>query len=282
MHRLIQENLFPTPAKPFVIWIGGKRRLISKITRQIPSVMKTYYEPFVGGGAVFFALAPHINSAILSDTNAELVNTYNVVKEQPANLIDQLRDFTDIYQKDLDYFYEVRSQHNLKDPLSIATRMIFLNRTCYNGKYTVNAAGEFTNARGHRMNACYPDQILNASKALQKATIVHGDFDEIVNPSQDDFIYADPPYDRTKIKYQWEAFDQPHQIRLRDAADRWKQAGANVMLSNALTDNVKTLYQNYRIHTLKIQYGIDPLSMKSRGQSDEALIMSYQESKTSS
>ena len=272
----VQANLFPTPAKPFIIWIGGKRRLLSKISREIPSVINTYFEPFVGGGAVFFALAPHINNAVISDTNVELITTYQVVKEQPTKLIDQLREFTETYQKDLDYFYEVRSKHHLTDPLAIATRMIFLNRTSYNGKYTVNAAGRFSNSRGHRMNACYPEQIQHASNALQKATIVHGDFDEVVKPTAGDFIYADPPYDNTKIKYQWEAFDQVHQVRLRDAADRWREAGASVMLSNSLTDNIKNLYSNYRIQTLKIQYGIDPLSMRARGLSDEALIMSYE------
>ena len=279
----MQMNLLDIHAKPFIKWVGGKRRLVSRIARRMPERIQTYYEPFLGGGALFFYSGPRIQEAVLSDKNEELITTYKVVKNQPSDLIDRLKEMVILYKKDSDIYYEVRAQHHLTDPLEIATRMIFLNKTCFNGLYNVNLKGEFNVAKGSDgrygnkwgERICIPSDIINASKALERATLLVGEFDEVVDPYPDDFIYCDPPYDGTKIAYQKGGFGQDGQVRLRDAADRWCAAGAKVMLSNALTENIKGLYRDYRIDTLKIQYNINPNLMNATGQEDEALIMSY-------
>ena len=283
----MQLNLLDIHAKPFLQWVGGKRRLVPQIQRQMPRDFNTYYEPFLGGGAVFFYYAPNIKNAILSDSNTELITTYTIVKERPHDLIDRLQELRQVFIKDEDYYFEVRSQHNLTDPVEIAGRMIFLNKTCFNALYSVNSFGEFNGSKGAtaerhggdlaNVRICVPVDIMNASMALQRATLINGDFDDVVKPSEGDFIYADPPYDSTKIKYQKDGFDQTDQIRLRDAADRWKKAGANVMLSNSLTDNIVNLYSEYRIKELKIFYTINSMALEENGASDEALIMSYEE-----
>ena len=258
-------------------------RLVEKIVSQLPDEIETYYEPFIGGGAVFFALAPKIKHAVISDKNSDLITTYNIVKTRPLDLIARLQELADIYKNDTDYFYEVRSRHHLTDSLELAARMIFLNKTCFNGLYRVNARGEFNTSKGsfgpsgnnYGTRICIPSEIQNASAALQKATIVNGDFEEVVQPSKDDCIYCDPPYDGTKVSYQKEGFDQSDQIRLRDAADQWRSRGANVMLSNSYTDNIRALYRDYRVDKIKIQYKVFPEAMKNNGYSGEVLIMSY-------
>ena len=274
----MQNLLLPIGAKPFLIWVGGKRRIIRQISRHKPSKIGTYYEPFLGGGSMFFSLGSQIERAVLSDINSELITTYQVVKATPRKLINRLKTLADRYKEDNDFFYEVRNIHDHTDPLEIAARMIFLNKTCFNGKYEVNVRGEFSSSRGRRFIKIkvYEQLIMDASAILQKATIAHGGFDEVVKPEKDDFIYCDPPYDGTKIAYQKDGFSQDDQIRVRDAADRWRSLGANVMLSNAYTDNIRDLYKDYRIKTLKLKYTMNPLITKTRSLSDEALIMSYE------
>ena len=281
----MQLNLFNADlrAKPFLKWLGGKRRLIKHIAREWPASVNTYHERFVGGGAVFFYLAPFIKQAVLSDKNSELITTYEVVKTQPQKLISALQVLAEHYKDDNDFFFVMRDKHHLTDPLEIAARMIFLNKTCYNGIYKVNANGNFAGGKGEEPRTkdgyyrkiCIPSDIMNASKALQKATIVNGEFDEVIAPEKDDLVYCDPPYDGTDIKYQTGGFNQDDQIRLRDAADHWREAGANVILSNSKTDNVLSWYKSYRINTLKIQYKFNPLTQNARGKADEVLIMSY-------
>ena len=272
-------------AKPFIKWVGGKRRLAKTIARYIPQSIKTYYEPFLGGGAVFFYLAPRIERAVLSDKNTELMTTYEVVRDKPEALISMLKVMADEYRQNTDLFYTVKDQQHLKNPVAIAARMVFLNKTCFNGIYRVNAEGQFTGSKGEETRTkdgyagliCQPERILNASKVLQKATLINGDYDEVVKPVEGDFIYADPPYDGTFAKYQATGFNQDEQVRLRDTADKWRKTGANVMLSNSLTDNIQALYNDYRLEKLSISYGINPVAQKTNGRSEEALLMSYPE-----
>ena len=278
-----EEPLLDVHAKPFIKWLGGKRRLVKNIVQHLPETIKTYHEPFVGGGALFFYLAHRIVDAILSDTNTELMTTYRVVKKHPDHLVIRLMELADIYKDNNDFFYAVRAVHDHTDPIEIAARMIFLNKTCFNGIYRVNKEGRFTGSKGddsrvkggHHNKICIPSEIFNASKALQRATLLDGDFDDIVKPERGDFVYCDPPYDESYAKYQAGGFTKDDQIRLKNAADRWSMAGVNVMLSNSRTRNVKELYKDYRIEPLAVSYGINPKAQAVNGKTPESLIMSY-------
>lgn len=231
------------PAAPFIKWAGGKRALIPDIAKHFPERIDTYWEPFVGGGAVFFTFAARIDKAILSDTNEELVLAYKVVKEQVEDLIEALRQHEARHKKE-DYYLQVRGQEP-DTSVAIAARFIYLNRTCYNGLYRVNQQGKFNVPKGRYKNPtiCNAEGLHAASQVLQKATIRLGDFEKIVKPSADDFVYCDPPYDACFTQYQAGGFSDEDQARLRQAGEEWVKAGANVMISNSATSRIKRMYR---------------------------------------
>ena len=246
-----------TPAaSPFVKWAGGKRNLIPAIARHFPDRVGAYWEPFVGGGAVFFTFASRIERAVLSDSNAELTTTYEVVKTDVEALIARLRRHEAAhrrragrkYKDGRTYYYRVRDEAP-DDAVDVAARFIYLNKTCFNGLYRVNKSGRFNVPEGSYVNPdiCNAGKLRRASKALANATVVPGDFERTVRPSAGDFIYCDPPYDGTFTSYQAGGFAADAQRRLRDAADRWVAAGATVLLSNADTAAMRRLYKGYRI-----------------------------------
>ncbi len=240
------------PASPFVKWAGGKRRLIPDLAKHFPDHVETYWEPFVGGGAVFFTMANRIDKAILSDMNEELVIAYQVVKSDVDSLIAELQKHQAKHGDD-GYYLKVRAQEP-QTPLGIAARFIYLNRTCYNGLYRVNKKGRFNVPKGRYKNPeiCNEGRLRAASQALAKATIRLGDFDRVVRPSPDDFIYCDPPYDGCFTDYQAGGFTEADQERLRIAMDRWVDAGAGVLASNADTPTIRRIYRGggkkYAIH----------------------------------
>ena len=243
-------------ASPFVKWAGGKRNLIPAIARHFPDRVGDYWEPFVGGGAVFFRFARRIERAVLSDSNADLTTTYQVVKTDVEALIARLRTHDAAhrrragrtYKDGRTYYYRVRDEAP-SDAVEVAARFIYLNKTCFNGLYRVNKAGRFNVPEGSYVNPdiCNADKLRRASKALANATVLPGDFERTVRPSAGDFIYCDPPYDGTFTSYQAGGFAADAQRRLRDAADRWVAAGATVLLSNADTAAMRRLYKGYRI-----------------------------------
>ena len=230
------------PAIPFVKWAGGKRAIMPSLSKHIPERIGTYWEPFVGGGAVFFALANRMDRAILSDTNAELLLTYSAVKDDVENLIDCLKGHA-VKHKAKDYYMSVRRQEP-SERLEVAARFIYLNKTCFNGLYRVNKSGKFNVPKGKYDNPtiCNEERLRAASKALAKATISLGDFGKTVQPEQDDFIYCDPPYDECFTNYQAGGFQKDDQKRLRGAVDRWVARGAQVMVSNSDTALIRRLY----------------------------------------
>ena len=230
-------------ARPFVKWAGGKRALIAKITQLLPENITTYWEPFVGGGAVYFALNGRVKTARLSDFNAELALTYQMVKQQPENLIKKLTTHAKNHFTINKYYYKIRKTPHSRDSLEVAARFIYLNRTCYNGLYRVNKTGRFNVPMGRYKNPqiCDADAIRKASIALQKANIQFGDFEQTYLRGAD-FIYCDPPYDGTFSNYTSDGFTINDQRRLRDAALKWHKIGARVMISNADTPLVRELY----------------------------------------
>ena len=266
----------PVPAQPFVKWAGGKRSLIPALARHFPDEIGTYWEPFVGGGAVFFAFAKRIKHAILSDTNEELVLTYQVVKDDVEALIEQLRQHKrkherragQTYKDGKTYYARVRASEP-SDPVEIAARFIYLNKTCYNGLYRVNSQGRFNVPEGRYRNPdiCNADRLREASQALQSAAIRAGDFASIVQPARHALVYCDPPYDGVFTGYQASGFGENDQGRLRNAAKAWTRSGARVVLSNADTPAMRELYGDFRIHEAAAPR---PINSKGTGRGSAA------------
>ena len=240
----LPPHLGPARARPFVKWAGGKRALIPEIARRVPTNFKTYWEPFLGGGAVFFALERRIGAARLSDLNAELTLAWQMVKKQPQQLVALLAEHARRHAG-RGYYSHMRGQHTLTDPVQVAARFIYLNKTCFNGLYRVNKQGRFNVPKGSYRNPtiCDGEGIVAASTVLAKATIHIADFQEAA-PEAGDFVYCDPPYDGigTRSMYGAEGFGEDQQRRLRDCARVWAGRGADVMLSNADTPLVRRLY----------------------------------------
>lgn len=238
------QKLINTKPKPFVKWVGGKRQLLRQFRElglyppeYFNPTTNTYYEPFVGGGAVFFDLLPQ--NAELSDLNKELVTAYNVIKNNADELIESLNKH--IYDKE--YYLEVRARKidDLSD-IEIASRFIFLNRTGFNGLYRVNKSGQFNVPFGRYNNPiiCDEDNLRRVSDALQKVTITHQDYKNVLKTAKScDFTYLDPPYypinaTSSFTSYTAEGFLEKEQTELRDTYVKLHKKGCFVMLSNIL------------------------------------------------
>ncbi len=263
-------------ARPFLKWAGGKRSLIPEIAQRLPDEFNSYWEPFLGGGAVFFALESRISRAYLSDVNAELALVYQVVKRRVDELIDALDDHAARHDEK-DYYYTIRKRTNIHDSVERAARFIYLNKTCYNGLYRVNKKGKFNVPRGNYKNPCICDRdnLRAASKVLGNATIRFDDFD-IINPDSGDFVYCDPPYDGTFTSYDANGFGNEDQRRLRDAVLKWHSQSVNVMLSNSDTDFIRNLYSDdvFHIHEVNAPRNIN-CKGDGRESVGELLITSY-------
>lgn len=275
--------------KPFLKWVGGKRQLLKQF-RQMnlypperfnPKIGK-YFEPFVGGGAVFFDLLPE--KALLSDLNPELINTYKVIKNHVNELINSLKEHK--YEKE--YFLMVRAINPKKlSSIESASRFIFLNRTCFNGIYRVNSSGQFNVPFGKYTNPliCDEKNLRLVSKALKNVEIKVQDYKKILKlAKKDDFIYFDPPYyplSKTSsfTSYTLETFLEKEQIELRDIFIELNQKGCFVMLSNSDTPFIKKIYTKTKINNIKISKVNASRSTNSnvfrRGKITELLITNY-------
>ena len=262
-------------ARPFIKWAGGKRTLIPEIARRLPEAIHTYWEPFLGGGAVFFALESRIGAVQLSDINSELALTYQVVRNNPEPLIDLLAQHACNHEKP--YYLRVRKLADIPSSIELAARFIYLNKTCYNGLYRVNKSGQFNVPMGSYKNPiiCDAENLRAASEVLKKANVRIGDFDKI-NPSGGDFVYADPPYDGTFAGYDAHGFGEADQTRLRDAAVRWHKVGAAVMVSNSDTELIRSLYGKppFVLHEVSAPRAINS-NGSGRGAVGELLITTY-------
>lgn len=273
--------------KPFVKWVGGKRQLLKQF-RELnlypPECFNpesnTYFEPFVGGGAVFFDLLP--KHAELSDTNRELVMTYNVIKDNVDGLIKSLKKH--IYNKE--YYLGVRAQDiNELSDIEIASRFIFLNRTGFNGMYRVNKSGQFNVPFGRYKNPliCDENNLRKVSEALQGITITHRDYKDVLELAKiGDFIYFDPPYyplnpTSSFTAYTAKGFFEKEQIELRDTFVKLHERECFVMLSNSDTPFINELYSGLEgVSVNKIIAGRAINSKGSkRGKINEVLITNY-------
>ena len=263
-------------ARPFLKWAGGKRALVPEITKLLPDTINTYWEPFLGGGAVFFALDGRIRDARLSDVNVELILTCQTVRNKLDALLPRLQEHKGAHT-DKKYYYRVRRATTSPDAAEVAARFIYLNKTCYNGLYRVNKSGLFNVPRGEYKNPaiCDTDNLRVVSEVLQKAILRHGDFGK-VEPSLGDFIYCDPPYDGAFARYDAGGFGEPEQRRLRDAVLKWRRLGAAVMVSNADTPFIRSLYptSSFTIHQVSSPRSISSKG-NGRGPVTELLITAY-------
>jgi DNA adenine methylase len=266
-------------AAPFIKWAGGKRGIIEELVKHLPDTFGHYYEPFMGGAALFFEIRTRLETAYLSDINLDLVITFAVVMKIPELLITKLEEHA---RKDSEeYYYKIRAQFDLQEPVEIAARFIYLNKTCYNGLYRVNKKGEFNVPRGSSTNPniIQRENILACSQSLRKARIEYREFDSI-RPNSGDFVYFDPPYhpaDSTSFtKYTKLDFSEKDQQRLRDFALQLNKTGVKVMLSNSDTPFIRNLYNStvWNVDTVQAPRMVN-CKADGRGAVNELLITNY-------
>jgi DNA adenine methylase len=255
-----------TPAKPFLKWVGGKRQLLDEIEKRLPaSYSGRYFEPFLGGGAVFFHLmnsprrAPQ--KAFLADTNERLIRAYAGVKNGVGDVLKMLKSYEK--KNNQKFFYEMRAADidASKDDAEVAAWLIYLNRTGYNGLYRVNSKNEFNVPFGRYAKPLIydPDTLNRCSKALEFATIRNADFETATAVARKgDFVYFDPPYvplsaTSSFASYTKAGFGPDDQERLKDLALSLKKRGVHVLLSNSSTDHVWKLYGSKPFRIQEVQ-----------------------------
>lgn len=240
------SSVIKNTSLPFLKWAGGKRWLSEKILSLVPDVYGKYYEPFLGSAAVFFSLQP--DEAMLSDLNADLIGTYNAIKDDWQKVSDILAIHHRKHCKE--YYYAIREQR-LRTPHTKAAQFIYLNRTCWNGLYRVNLNGKFNVPIGTKKNVLLDtDDFESVSRSLKKAKFVCADFETTINKAQfGDVVFADPPYtvhhnNNGFVKYNENIFRWEDQLRLKDALVRAKNRGAKIIMTNANHESVRTLYED--------------------------------------
>lgn len=259
---------------PFLKWAGGKRWLASDLIKKIGQPKGRYIEPFLGGGAVFFALQPR--KALLGDLNTELIETYKVIQSDWYGVQEKLEHHQKSHSKDYYYFTRSIIPNN---PLDRAARFIYLNRTCWNGLYRVNLSGVFNVPIGTKNTVLLDtDDFQTISHLLQPAIIVSGDFEALINQAvKGDTIFADPPYTvRHKfngfIKYNESLFSWQDQLRLRDACLKAIERGVKVFITNADHESIRKIYQdNFELNAIERYSSISGKS-SARGKFSELII----------
>ena len=285
-HIAAVEAVAPEEAQPFLKWVGGKAQLLAQFDEFFPAEITRYFEPFVGGGAVFFHLKHRFPKmkAFLRDLNPELINSYLAVRDFPRELMRWLDEHAAEFKaKGDDYFYFVRAQHHLtgddKKIVERAARMIFLNKTCFNGLWRVNARGEFNVPVGSNKNpGLYNEEnILAASRALEGVHLAVQDFRETLNQTRPgDFAYVDPPYypvsaTASFTSYAKEDFGEGEQRELHAVFAEATRRGARLMLSNSDTPFIRRLYRDFQIHTVQARRAINCDGSK-RGHVSEVVV----------
>jgi len=268
----------PIRIKPFLKWAGGKTRLLPSLRQSLPPKFNRYFESFVGGGAFFFDLQP--TDAVLGDSNPELMNCYQVVREKPKDLITTLSKL----RVNKSEFYRIRElEAERLSPVIRAARLIYLNKTCYNGLYRVNRQGRFNTPYGQHSNVILvdPENLIAASAALCKAELVCADFAKIVDKAQRrDFIYLDPPYVPVGKfsdfkRYTKDQFYEADQERLAQVFRELATRGCFVLLSNSFNAKTVKLYSGFVQRTVKMPRFVN-CKGEGRGHVKELLISNYE------
>ncbi|MBQ7559361.1 MAG: DNA adenine methylase [Synergistaceae bacterium] len=270
---------------PVLKWVGGKRQLIETYTPLLPKKISSYCEPFIGGGALFFHLQP--KTAYINDINQDLMRVYNVIKNNVEELIEELNK----YKNEQEFFYTVRDWDRDKylykslSDIEKAARILYLNRTCYNGLYRVNNAGEFNSPFGFYRNPNIVNEpVLRAVSAYFNENNIHisyVDYSEVLaDIKKSTFVYLDPPYDPVSetsnfTGYVKNGFAKEEQIRLRKNCDDLDRRGIKFMLSNSATSFILEQYSGYNITIVKAKRAINSVGNR-RGNVDEVVVRNYE------
>jgi len=269
---------------PFLKWVGGKRQLMPTITELMPKKFTNYYEPFVGGGAVLFHTQP--KNAVINDLNEDLINVYNTIKKNPEELIKDLKT----HKNESEYFYDLRILDRTEEfeklsNIKKASRVIYLNKTCFNGLYRVNNSGEFNSPFGRYKNPNIVNEITirAVSKYLNnnKITIFSKDYEDVLeNIEKGSFVYFDPPYHPVSKSssftgYIQGGFNMYDQIRLRDLCVKLNKKGVKFMVSNSAVPLIEDIYKEFNITYVKANRSINS-NAKKRGEVDEVIIRNYE------
>ena len=265
--------------RPFLKWAGGKSQLLPKLRVLAPKEFGIYHEPFVGGGALFFEMQRNekVQNARLSDFNRELIGTYEAIRDEVDSVIARLQTFP----HNARFFYELRRKKP-RTPVTCAARMIYLNKTCYNGLYRVNRRGQFNAPFGRYKNPtiCDEKNLRATAKALKAVDLSSCGFECVLERARkDDFVYFAPPYDpvsRTAnfTSYQAGGFNRADQERLRDVFAELAGRGVKVMLSNSTTPFIQELYSEWRIREVSARRAINSNAAKRKGHK-ELIVTSY-------
>ncbi len=271
---------------PVVKWVGGKRQLIKDLRAYMPKGQITkYFEPFFGGGALLFDYQP--KCAIVNDVNSDLIGMYKTIGSSVGALIDELKK----HPNDEQHFYEIRDldrdreKYDSLSEVEKAARLIFLNKTCYNGLFRVNNAGEFNTPFGHYANPNIVNEpILRAvSKYLSEnnITLNTGDFENALDGvTKCSFVYFDPPYDPVSSSasftgYSKGGFDRDEQKRLKSVCDTLDASGVKFMVSNSSTPFIHELYSKYNVNVVQAKRAVNSIGTK-RGNVNEVIITNYE------
>jgi DNA adenine methylase len=277
----MKTNLLVTP---IVKWAGGKRQLLDILLPLVPKKYSLYCEPFVGGGALLFRCQP--KKAIINDSNVELMRVYEIVRDNVDALIKELKKF----KNEEKFFYATRDldrdrqKYEKISKIKKAARIIYLNKTCYNGLFRVNSAGEFNAPFGNYSSPnIINEPVLHAVSAyfnLAEMSFACGDYSLLLKKlTRNSFVYLDPPYDPVSdtaafTGYTQGGFDKKEQIRLREFCDVLDNKNIRFLLSNSSTDFIRKQYKKYNIKTIQARRIINSVATK-RGEIDEVVIWNY-------
>ena len=272
--------------KPFVKWAGGKRQIIDMLIKYAPREFNTYYEPCVGGGALFFELSP--KKGVINDSNEELINIYKCLCNEDK--FKKMCSVLNHYEKEHneEFYYKIRNKDRNKNAYNKladytkAARTIYLNKACFNGLYRVNSKNEFNVPFGkkNKVNTYDGSNLITVSNylTLNNIKICNEDFEKSVKTAKKgDFVYFDPPYDSdtsTFNSYTEEGFGKEEQKRLAKVFKELDKKGVYVMLSNHNTVLVNELYKDYNIHVIEAKRNINS-NGKKRGKVEEVIITNY-------
>ena len=271
-------------ASPIIKWAGGKRQLLDTLRNKVPK-FNTYYEPFLGGGALYFDLQPE--KAVINDFNVQLINMYEQIRNDYENVCSLLDGYQYYYntlsnkEEKVKYFYALRDKFNecIKNDMEnaeSAALFIFLNKAGFNGVYRVNKSGMFNIPTAHkaRINLYDRDNICAVSKQLQTAKITSGDFETVCqNAEKDDFVFFDPPYYNTFDTYQAGGFGEKDHIRLSNLFKKLSDRSVKCMLTNSNTDFVKDLYKEFYIEVVSVKRMVNRDATNRTGE--EIIVTNY-------
>lgn len=271
--------------RPFLKWAGGKGQLLNALLEKVEQArpFNRYHEPFVGGGALFFELCRvgrlGRRQAYLSDSNAMLIESYEAVRDSLDELIALLEQHKAAHNKD--YYYETRKNVPAA-PVERAARVIYLNKTCFNGLFRLNSKGEFNVPIGRYADPviCDEKNLASASEALNKARLFSESFESVLDRAEpDDLVYFDPPYDPMSATANFTAYDKSgfgvdDQKKLAKVAEELHGKGVKVILSNSMTPLIADLYKDFHIDKVKASRTVNSRAA-GRGKIDEALITNF-------